>query len=383
MTTKEIKDKKTPTKAKKAVSSSKKPKSKAASRANVFNGIKKNYRNLNYSPRKVNILFRIFIITIAALLVTFSLDAFVHPAGLYSGGLRGIQQIIIYAVPYVHQHIWISYLIFFGINVPLAYFGFKYIGRRFTLLTLYFILIQTLFSYLFAIDGGLLHNFHIFNYSYMKDAAGHPILEHGSKVMTESAKNFKYLGGIIGGIIYGVGIALTFVAGASSGGSKFVVAYLAKKKNWSLGKVGLYIAIIIVTTGIIINLMIVDGKSFAAAFISTNLFASALYIIVQNMVINRVAPRTVRTQIHIEAHDSEIKKLKTVISQTIMSKRSWHTSKIKVGDLSIPSSITSIIVDKRETQYIVRKLYKACPDAVISWHDVKIRASQFTTRDFD
>ena len=355
--------------------------------------LKKNYEQVAYAPRHVSIVFRIFIITLAALIVTFALDFFIHPAKLYSGGLRGIQQIILYAVPYVHQNQWLGYVIFFAMNVPLAYFGFKYIGVKFTILTLYFIIIQSLFSYIMELDEIRKH-IEVFPIHQVGEtitkisstgSVGHltnTVTNNHIVTVSEFRKNTdRYLAGIIGAFIYGIGIALTFVAGASSGGTKFIVAWINKKFGISLGKVGIYIAIFVVTLGISINSIALDSMNPLEAFLSVKLFATAVFITIQNMFINVIAPRTKRTKIEIQTSQSA--KVKKIILGSILDTRTWYSYKILKNENKKFSSVFVLVVDKRESAYVLRRIHNEIPNAYITAYDIKLKTKDFQTRNID
>ena len=351
----------------------------------AMKSLKKNYEEVAYAPRHVSVVFRIFIITLAALIVTFALDFFIHPAKLYSGGLRGIQQIILYSVPFLHNHQWLGYMIFFGMNIPLAYFGFRYIGVKFTILTLYFIIIQSLFSYVMELDQ--IHKYiEVF-----------PIPQVGETINSSrgngwpfshivSANEFRhntdrYLAGIIGAFIYGIGIALTFVAGASSGGTKFIVAWINKRFGLSLGKVGIYIAIFVVTLGISVNSIAIEGIHPLEAFLSVKLFATAVFITIQNMFINVIAPRTKRTKIEIQTSQSA--KVKKIILGSILDTRTWYSYKILKNENKKFSSVFVLVVDKRESAFVLRRIHKEIPNAYVTAYDIKLKTKEFQTRNID
>ena len=335
---------------------------------NALKRMKKNFDTVKYAPKHTSMWFRFLLITIAALIVTFALDLFIHPARLYPGGLRVVQYIISGTVPWVEARQWAGYLIFFAINVPLAYLGFKYVGVKFTILTLYFLLIQTAFSYGLN-ELKTVEHFTVFNFD--KSIANGTFINDP----------IRFLAAIIGAFIYGIGIALTFIAGGSSGGSKFIVAWISKKYKLSLGKIGIYIAIVMVTMAILIVQVGHEGINVLVAFISVQAFATALFITIQNLFINQMAPRTKRTRIEIQTSQSAL--VKKVILGSILETRTWYSYKILKNEDKKYSTVFVIIIDKRETEHVLRKLHKRIPSAYITAYDVLLKTKYFNVRTID
>lgn len=134
-------------------------------------------------------------------LLATGINTFVHKAGLLPGGFTGITILL--------QDIFSK---FFGINIPFAvfYWGlnivpaticFKYVGKRFTLLSIWAIVASGFFTDL--LPG--------FNFT-----------------------NDVLLCTVFGGIINGTAISLCLLAGATSGGTDFISIYVSEKTGRSI-----------------------------------------------------------------------------------------------------------------------------------------------------
>ncbi len=141
------------------------------------------------------------LILLASVLMALNIKIFVNTAGLLPGGFTGITVLI--------QDIFDS---FFGIKIPYslfywilnlipAIFCFKFVGKRFTIL-----------SFLMIICSGLLTDF------------------IPGKVLTDDI----LLCSVFGGITNGIAICLCLFAGATSGGTDFISIYFAEKKGFSI-----------------------------------------------------------------------------------------------------------------------------------------------------
>ncbi len=150
---------------------------------------------------KTRLLVRFLLVTLGALIMAVNLNTFVHIAGLLPGGFTGIT-LLIQEVFAKYLHIKIPFVVFYwGLNVVPALICFRYVGKRFTLLSLWAII-----------------------------ASGHftdflPGLDVTSDVMLCS---------IFGGIVNGIAISFCLLAGATSGGTDFISIYVSEKTGRSI-----------------------------------------------------------------------------------------------------------------------------------------------------
>ena len=153
---------------------------------------------------------------LGSLLFCIAINFFVVPNNLYTGGVLGLSQLlrsIIIDIFKIKSNFDFSGIIYYLINIPLFILSYKVIGKSFFYRTLFSVSIQ-------AIMLSILPN----------------------KLLVSDVLTNVVVGGLIGGI--GVGMILS--SGASTGGTDIVGLALAKKNNnYSVGKLGLLVNIII------------------------------------------------------------------------------------------------------------------------------------------
>ena len=150
---------------------------------------------------KVRLLLRFLLVTAGAVLMAVNLNTFVYTAGLLPGGFTGIS-LLVQEVFLKYLNIKIPFAVFYwGLNIVPALICFKYVGKRFTLLSLWAIIASGLFTDLFP----------------------------GLKVTDE-----VMLCTIFGGIVNGIAISLCLLAGATSGGTDFISIYVSEKTGRSI-----------------------------------------------------------------------------------------------------------------------------------------------------
>lgn len=150
-------------------------------------------------------IFRVVIVVLSAVIYSLGLMWFLEPAGLYSGGIVGLSQLIVNIISkYTSLNIPIGVLIF-TINIPIVIIGWKLVSLRFALYSVLSILIQTVVTLGFI-----------------------PVPEFG-------INDDLLLLAILGGFSVGVGCAIALRYGTSTGGIDIIGQALAFKKNISIG----------------------------------------------------------------------------------------------------------------------------------------------------
>ena len=147
---------------------------------------------------------RILIVLIASALMAFNIKSFVHAGDLFPGGVTGLTVLI--------QRLAEK---FFGLKLPYSpinlllnafpvYIGFRFVGKKFTLLSLLM----------------------IFASSFLTDIL--PVYTITEDLLLIS---------VFGGILSGIAISLCLYADATSGGTDFIAIYLSQKRGmetWNL-----------------------------------------------------------------------------------------------------------------------------------------------------
>ncbi len=160
-----------------------------------------------------------FFITFGIFLYAFGFSAFIFQEKVVIGGLAGFGTIV-----YFLSEKWIGYGIPVAIsqyvmNLLLLAFAYKPVGRQFVLRTIFGATIISLFI------GILIPLF------------DKPLLD-----------DQPFMNVIIGALMCGVGIGITFTHNGSTGGTDIVAAIASKKTNISVGRTMLYVDMCIISS---------------------------------------------------------------------------------------------------------------------------------------
>ena len=162
---------------------------------------------------------RIFFITLAALLHAINLKTFVRTGGLFPGGATGLTLLV--------QRIWESSS---GISLPYTpinllmnaipvYIGFRFVGKKLTLYSVYFIVLS----------------------SFLTDLIPSHVITYDTLLIS-----------IFGGLLNGVAISLCLRQNATTGGTDFIALWLANKKGMDTFNLVLgFNAVILIAAGLI------------------------------------------------------------------------------------------------------------------------------------
>ncbi|MBN6887577.1 uncharacterized membrane-anchored protein YitT (DUF2179 family) [Cytobacillus horneckiae] len=158
---------------------------------------------------------KIIIVVIGALLNAFAMNFFLIPANVYASGFTGVAQLL---SSILNGAISTGILLFI-LNVPVAIFAWKRVGRSFTIYSIVSVALMTLFMEVLPIV-------HI----------SHDIL----------------LNAVFGGVIAAIGVGITLKWGASTGGMDIIAMILSKMKDRPIGTYFFTLnAIIIITAGLL------------------------------------------------------------------------------------------------------------------------------------
>lgn len=145
--------------------------------------------------------FRFFLVTAGAVLMAVNINTFVHAAGLLPGGFTGIS-LLLQEVFSKFLNINVPFAVFYwGLNIVPAIICFKYVGKKFTIFSIWAILLS---GFLTDIIPGL------------------------------DVTNDVLLCTIFGGIVNGMAISFCLLAGATSGGTDFISIYVSEKTGRSI-----------------------------------------------------------------------------------------------------------------------------------------------------
>lgn len=167
----------------------------------------------NIKPTIVSYLF----ITLGILIYTFGWAAFMLPAKIVGGGVSGISSVLNIAVG-IPLPIGVLNFIINGILLAV---GFKVLGPKFGIGTIYGIVMSSL---AFILWQQVLHVENLFDVSQFGD----------------------FMCAIIGGALCGAGIGITFTMGGNSGGTDIIALIVCKYHNVSPGRVIMILDIVII-----------------------------------------------------------------------------------------------------------------------------------------
>ncbi|MBQ0023088.1 MAG: YitT family protein [Prevotellaceae bacterium] len=165
-----------------------------------------------------------FFITFGLLLYAFGWTAFLLPYEISSGGLTGVSALIYYVTGLEMQN---TYLV---MNALLLVAAVKVLGIKFCVKTIYAVLALTFF--LWAMQRLLI------------SAAG----DGATTLPRFLGEDQDFMATIIGSSLCGMGLAQCFLHQGSTGGVDIIAAMVNKYKNISLGRMLLYLDIIIVSS---------------------------------------------------------------------------------------------------------------------------------------
>ena len=151
----------------------------------------------------MKLFFRFLIVSIAAALMAVNIKTFVHAGGLLPGGFTGIT-LLLQEIFIKFAGIKIPFTVFYwGLNLIPAIICFKYVGKLFTLLSIWMIILS-----------GILTD----------------LIPDITVIMTDDT----ILCSIFGGLLNGFAITLCLLAGATSGGTDFISIYVSEKTGRSI-----------------------------------------------------------------------------------------------------------------------------------------------------
>lgn len=156
---------------------------------------------------------RIIVCILGAFLYALGVNMFVVPAGLYTGSLMGICQVIrtvfVQSLGISFGNFDIAGVLYFILNLPLFFVSFTRIGRKFFVKTVITVTAMTAFM---------------------------------SVIPTTQVLDDTMAACVVGGIISGAGVGLLLRMGSSGGGMDIIGVLLIKwKRDFSVGKVSLMV----------------------------------------------------------------------------------------------------------------------------------------------
>ncbi len=165
------------------------------------------------------------LVIFGSLLYAATINMLVIPAGLYIGNLTGIAKIILELLQKVIPGLGsLTGVILLAINLPLLMISYKIVNRKFMLKTIISIAVMTFALSIIPIRQ---------------------LIPELNDLLTVC---------LVGGALAGFGAGLCLRAGGSSGGADILGVYISMKhNNFSVGRVGLFISLVVYGYALFMN----------------------------------------------------------------------------------------------------------------------------------
>lgn len=249
--------------------------------------------------------------------------AFLLPYKITTGGLTGMCAIIYYKTEFPIQY---SYFI---ANLGLLIWAFRELGFKYVLKTTY-----AIFALSFFLD---------FAQNLMTDSSGVPIQILGPGQDTMAC--------ILGAVLCGVCISTVFLSNGSTGGWDIVAAIINKHRNMSIGRVLLYLDILVIASCYFIfndwRMVVFGYVTLVVVSYTTDLLINSTRQDIQFIIFSKD---------HVEISERIIKE--TSHSVTVIDSEGYYTH--------TPMKVMITIVHKNEAIQILRIIHEIDPTAFVS-----------------
>ena len=152
------------------------------------------------------------LVTLGLFINAFAWTGFLIPGKIVGGGVSGIGALV-----YFTTEIPVGFTVF-AINVVLLLAALRVLGARIGFNTIFGVSILSVFLWL------------------------------QQMVITEPLVNDQFMAALIGGLLAGGGLGLTFANGGNSGGTDIIALIITKYRNISMGRIILYCDIVIIAS---------------------------------------------------------------------------------------------------------------------------------------
>lgn len=256
-----------------------------------------------------------------AFLYATGLNMFVVPAGLYTGGLMGICQVIrTLLVEYLHlpiQNIDLAGIIYYIINIPIFILAIRRMGKKFFAKTLATVTAMTAFIALVP-----------------------PV------TIVEDAMAAC----IVGGIVSGAGVGLILRMGSSGGGTDVIGVLLIKwKQDFSVGKINL-----------LVNLVLYGACLFL--FDIEIVIYSVIYAAVYSVAIDKVHAQNINVEVTVITKADTQALEKEVLKELYRGITKWNSQGAYTNE---KSQVLYIMLSKYEVGRLKNIIHKHDPNAFI------------------
>lgn len=273
-------------------------------------------------------------IILGAIIYVIGVNFFLAPAGIFTTGLMGIAQEITGTLNLIfniglkstdNTFVLMQTTAYWALNLPIIVFGFKKVGKKFSIKTFFIssVLIQFLFNVL-IID----HNI---------------ILENGMETLSSDLLSL-----ITGSILIGLGMGMILKNQATTGGTDILAVYFSLFKGKSFGTLNLAINLVVVLWAILLTGDITSGV----------LILIAVYI--QSYVVDVIYNYNRKSTLQVFTSKEE-----EISEYIIRNKRSFTLFKAQSGYQKKDINVILIVVNQEEKKYFINEFTKIDPNVFI------------------
>ena len=270
-------------------------------------------------------------IIVGAMIYAFGMNIFIVPMGLYSSGLLGLAQILrTLAEQYLGVNFGfdISGVLSFVLNIPLMILVYKTVGKSFIIKSAFCVAMQSVFLSLI------------------------PVTEIIDDALTSC---------IIGGILCGFGIGITFQNGGSSGGVDIIGLYFAKKSSYSVGTISLMVNVV-VFAGAFVIMQDIEKIIYTLIFAAISMFA-----------LDKMHTQNINCEVMIFTKHNDAEIQTALMREMRRGVSYWNGFGAYTGDTN---RVLFIVVSKYELSHLKKIVSKIDPQAFIRVnYDIEIHGN--------
>ena len=275
------------------------------------------------------------LITLGILLYVLGWSIFLVTNNLVGGGVTGLSAILQYAT---HGVIKIGYS-YFVINVALIIAALFVLGFSFGWKTIYATVLASIGLNLF--QGIIPADF----------------------IQAISLDNGKLMSTIMGGIMVGVGIGLTMVAGGSTGGTDIIALMVNKYRNVSPGSLILYMDVVVILSSLLVPSYKPDGGLVPFVEKLTTVVYGFILITINSTVLDLVITGS-RQSVQLFILSKHYAKIADAITKdlhrgvTVLDGKGWYTKE--------QTEVLMVLTRKTDLNLLLRYIKAIDPAAFLS-----------------
>lgn len=276
-----------------------------------------------------------FLITLGILCYVLGWAIFLVPNNLIGGGVTGIASIVQYAT---RGAIKMGYT-YFVINAGLLVAALFVIGRSFGVKSVYAIILASVGLNIF--QGIIPQSF----------------------IQSMALDNGKLMSTIMGGIMVGVGIGMSLSQGGSTGGTDIIALMINKYRNISLGRLILFMDVIIILSSLIVPSYTADGQLVPFVQKLTTVVYGLILIAVCTSVLDMYMAGS-KQSVQLFVFSKKYKELADAITRdlhrgvTVLEGQGWYTK--------TEAHVLMVLTRKTDMSMLLRYIKTIDPDAFLS-----------------